>query len=163
MLTKGRRIKTLSLRAAPSVIVRFMDFSAFAWSAALSLLPISELRGGIPFAYFSGGMPLWLASLWCLAWNASVAVLGFVLLNTVHTFMSRFAWYAKIFEALLGRARRKLHGGVEKYGYWGILFSWRSPSLHRRMDRRARRLGPWHGDRQSNALVAGGGIAHARS
>jgi uncharacterized membrane protein len=99
-----------------------MDLHAFAWSAALSLLPISELRGGIPYAYFSGGMPLWLAALWCLAWNASVAVLGFVLLNTVHKLLSRFAWYARIFEALLGRARRKLHAGVEKYGYWGIFF-----------------------------------------
>jgi len=88
-----------------------------AWSALLSLAPVSELRGGIPVAA-AQGLPWYLAWVWCAAWNALVAPLCWVFLSTLHRLLSRFAFYRRLFAALAERARAKLHGSVEK---WGVL------------------------------------------
>jgi uncharacterized membrane protein len=57
--------------------------STYLWTAILSLLPVSELRGGIPFAMASGVE-------WYIAWpfaaavNALVAPLCWIFLSTIH-------------------------------------------------------------------------------
>lgn len=89
-------------------------------TVGLSLLPISELRGAIPFAVASGA-PLWLAALVSVAANALVGPLAFVFLETFHKLLYRWAFYAKIFDRLISRAREKVRAPVEKYGYLGIL------------------------------------------
>jgi uncharacterized membrane protein len=90
------------------------------WSAILSLTPISELRGAIPYAV-ANGMPLFLAALWCVAWNALAGPIAYVFLSTVHRLLYRWKAYASFFDRVVGRARAKVHASVEKYGYWGIV------------------------------------------
>ncbi|HRY54359.1 MAG TPA: small multi-drug export protein [Spirochaetia bacterium] len=89
------------------------------WSALLSLAPISELRGGIPFAVASG-VPLPAAAAWCAAWNALAGPLAYLFLNTAHRLLYRWAAYASFFDRFVARAREKVRPSVEKYGYWGV-------------------------------------------
>ncbi len=89
------------------------------WAAFLSLTPISELRGGIPYAV-ANGMPLLSAALWCLAWNALAGPIAYVFLQTVHKLLYRWGWYASFFDRFVERARAKVKPSVDKYGYWGL-------------------------------------------
>jgi len=88
-------------------------------SIALCLLPISELRGGLPYALASG-VPLAVALPVCVAANALVAPLVYLFLSTLHKLLSRWPVYLRFYEAVLARARTKVHAAVEKYGYWGL-------------------------------------------
>jgi uncharacterized membrane protein len=92
------------------------------WTALLSLLPISELRGGIPYALASG-LPWYAAYPLCAALNMLVAPLCWLFLSTVHRLLyrpDRFAWYRSLFDRLVERSRRKLQAGVDKWGPLGI-------------------------------------------
>jgi uncharacterized membrane protein len=89
-------------------------------SVLLCLLPISELRGGLPYALAHGLVP-WKAYLLCVAVNGLVAPLVFFFLATVHGLLERFQWYRHIFEKLVARSRRRVHEKVEKYGYAGLI------------------------------------------
>jgi uncharacterized membrane protein len=90
------------------------------WSAILSLLPISELRGAIPFAYWNG-MDLFAAAFWCVAWNSLASPIAYVFLATFHKLFYRWRPYASFFDRFVERARVKVHASVEKYGYWGLM------------------------------------------
>ena len=101
----------------------------YLWTALLSLLPISELRGGIPYA-MAHGIPWYIAWPFAAAVNALVAPLCWLFLSTVHRLFygvvtdgaarGGFAWYRNIFDRLVERARQKLHSGVEKWGALGV-------------------------------------------
>jgi len=90
------------------------------WSAFLSLTPISELRGAIPFAV-ANGMSLIPAALWCVAWNALAGPIAYLFLSSVHKFLYRWKPYASFFDRFVERARAKVHASVEQYGYWGLV------------------------------------------
>jgi uncharacterized membrane protein len=89
------------------------------WTALLSFLPISELRGGIPFA-IANGIPWYWAYLYCAGLNALVAPACWIFLSTLHRVFLKMAWYEKIFNRFVERARVKLHTQVEKWGWLGI-------------------------------------------
>jgi uncharacterized membrane protein len=97
-----------------------MDLATLAIAALLSLTPISELRGAIPFAV-ARGMPLLPAAAWCVAWNALAGPIAFLFLGSVHRLLYRWKRYADFFDRFVERARAKVHKEVERYGYWGIL------------------------------------------
>jgi uncharacterized membrane protein len=87
---------------------------------ALCLLPISELRGGLPFA-LSNEIPLPLAYLICVGANALVSPLVYLFLSSLHKLLERWRPYRRLFERLVERARRRVHAKVEKYGYAGLI------------------------------------------
>ncbi len=98
-----------------------MDPSTLLVSILLSLLPISELRGAIPYAYFND-VPLFLATPLCILVNAMVAPIAYTFLATFHTiFYKHWHWYASFFDRFVARAQHKISAKVDKYGYWGIL------------------------------------------
>ena len=97
-----------------------MNLTTILFSTLLALLPISELRGAIPFAVLRG-MDLVPAALICTAINALVPFLAFLFLSTVHRFLYKYKWYKKIFDHFVAKARIKVHTSVEKYGYLGLL------------------------------------------
>jgi len=97
-----------------------MDPTTLWTTVALSFLPISELRGAIPFAV-ARGVPLWQAALVATACNVLVAPVAFLFLETVHKLLYRWKFYAGVFDRFIARARGKVHEKVEKYGYLGIL------------------------------------------
>lgn len=96
-----------------------MKASSLVISALLSLAPISELRGAIPYAVATG-MPLVAAALWCVAWNALAAPIAYLFLGTFHKLFYRWKPYAAFFDRFVEKARGKVHASVEKYGYLGL-------------------------------------------
>ncbi len=98
-----------------------MNLTTLLMSIMLSLLPISELRGGIPYAYFNGASLL-LATPLCILTNALVAPIAYSFLATVHKiFHAHWAWYTSFFDSFVAQAQRRVYPKVSKYGYWGIL------------------------------------------
>jgi uncharacterized membrane protein len=106
----------------------------YLWTALLSILPISELRGGIPYAIVRG-IPWYFAWPFCAAVNALAAPLCWLFLSTVHRLFygtersggragdgkaAGFRWYRGLFDRFVERARKKLRRGVEKWGPLGI-------------------------------------------
>jgi len=85
-----------------------------------SLLPISELRGAIPFAV-SQSVPVWLAYLVAVGFNALVAPLAYLFLSTFHRLFLRMGWYARFFHRFIDKARLKVQDKVDRFGYLGIL------------------------------------------
>ncbi len=90
------------------------------YSIILSLLPIAELRGGLPYAYLVGGYPIWISYLVSVGANFFVGPIVFIFLETVHKWLINWTFYSKIFNKLVSRVRRKTSHLIEKYGFWGI-------------------------------------------
>ncbi len=97
-----------------------MDLPTLLTAVLLSFLPISELRGAIPYAV-ARGVPLPAAFLLAVGCNVLVAPFAFLFLGTLHGLLHRWAPYARLFDGIVERARAKVGGAVEKYGYWGLL------------------------------------------
>jgi uncharacterized membrane protein len=89
------------------------------WTAFLSFLPISELRGGIPFA-IAQGIPWYAAWLFAVCMNALIAPACWLFLCTLHRLFLRMAWYKNFFNRFVDRARKKLKAGVEKWGWLAV-------------------------------------------
>jgi uncharacterized membrane protein len=86
----------------------------------LTLAPIFELRGGIPFA-IARETPLLFTYFYCVILNALVGPLVFLFLNTVHRTFTRFPPYDRIVARVLERARKKLEPKIHKYEYLGLV------------------------------------------
>ena len=89
------------------------------WVSFLTLLPIAELRGGLPYA-IARGFPWFIAYPWCVFINALVSPIAYIFLDTVHNLLYRWGFYAGIFDKLVERARHKLTAKVERFGFWGV-------------------------------------------
>ena len=93
--------------------------TVYSWTVFLSFLPISELRGAIPFA-IANKLPWYWAygiSVFC---NALVAPVCWIFLSTLHKLFLKFTWYGLFFERFIDRARNKLHDNVERWGWLGV-------------------------------------------
>jgi uncharacterized membrane protein len=95
------------------------------WTSLLALLPISELRGAIPFA-IAREIPWYFAYPFAAFLNALVAPLCWLFLSSLHKLFLRlaerrfFSWYKKLFNRFVERARNKLHKNLEKWGWLGL-------------------------------------------
>ncbi|MDR2177460.1 MAG: small multi-drug export protein [Treponema sp.] len=95
------------------------DPLVFFFTAFLAFLPISELRGAIPFA-IANGIPWYIALPYTVILNALVAPVCWVFLSTLHKLFLPIKWYAGFFNRFVERARNRLQSGVEKWGWFGI-------------------------------------------
>jgi uncharacterized membrane protein len=88
-------------------------------------MPISELRGAIPFAV-AHGIPWYWAFLFAVICNILVAPVCWLFLATVHKLLygtepdKGIHWYKNVFDNFIERARKKLSAGFEKWGWLGI-------------------------------------------
>ena len=102
-----------------------MKPGVFLFTALLAILPISELRGAIPYA-IANGLPWYYAMPLAMAVNAMAAPICWIFLSTLHLLFMKlaekpfFSWYKKFFSSFVERSRRKLHRNVEKWGWLGI-------------------------------------------
>ncbi len=96
-----------------------MDPTTLLTACFLSLLPISELRGAIPYAV-ARGVSLPAAFALAVGCNLLVAPIAFLFLTTVQGLLYRWPFYARIFDRFVLRVRSKVSGPVERYGYWGL-------------------------------------------
>ncbi len=85
-----------------------------------SILPISELRGAIPYAVSQGFSIPAAASIAILA-NAIVPLIAFLFLESLHKLFYKIPVYKRFFDRFVEKARAKVHQKVEKYGYWGLM------------------------------------------
>ncbi len=86
----------------------------------LSLLPISELRGGIPYAV-AHDINLVTAFFLCVASNMLVIPIMYIFLETVHKIFYKVKIYRIIFDKYVDRTRKKAEKNVARFGYWGIM------------------------------------------
>jgi len=93
--------------------------SLYLWIAFLSFLPISELRGAIPFA-IANQVPWYAAYAMAVFLNAMVAPVCWIFLSTLHKLFLKMGWYRRFFERFIERARNKLAGKVERWGWPGV-------------------------------------------
>ncbi|HCM25480.1 MAG TPA: ligand-binding protein SH3 [Treponema sp.] len=96
-----------------------MDATTLLWTAFFSFLPISELRGAIPFAIARGMDWRW-AYLYSVGLNALVAPACWIFLSTFHKLFLKMGWYRSFFDGFVERARIKIHSEVERWGWLGI-------------------------------------------
>ena len=73
----------------------------------LSVLPISELRGGIPVAVASG-VGLLPAFMSCVLANILVIIPIFFFLDYIHTYLMKIQLYNKLFSLYLERVRKRV-------------------------------------------------------
>lgn len=97
-----------------------MNATVFVVAGLLSMLPISELRGAIPYA-LANQVPIPLAFLFCSLFNLLVAPFVYLFLSTVHRLLGRIQWYERVFARLLERARARVKSQVDRYGYVGVM------------------------------------------
>lgn len=91
------------------------------YTILLAIAPISELRGALPYAFFSGlSLPL----SFCISvfFNALVPLIAFLFLETVNKLLLKMTWYSKFFNNYLSKTRKKIEPKIQKYGYWGLMF-----------------------------------------
>jgi len=93
--------------------------SDYLYALVLSILPIAELRGGIPFALLSG-YPVWLSYSGCVAVNFLVGPLVFAFMNTLHKLLRKLTLYTRLFDWFEARVRKRTAQLIEKYGFWGV-------------------------------------------
>jgi len=88
----------------------------------LSLLPISELRGGIPVAVASG-VGWFPAFITCVAANVLVIIPVFFFLDYVHTYLMKVKIYERTFTMYFDRVRKRIETQFAKHTweYW-VLF-----------------------------------------
>jgi len=94
--------------------------SPYLQAFVLSLLPIAELRGGIPLAV-AHGIPLWNAYLLCVFANILVIPIVYIFLNSLHHLFYRLGFYRRTFDRYVNRTLSKAEDRVKKYGYWGVM------------------------------------------
>lgn len=79
----------------------------------LSMAPISELRGGIPFAIASGIHPL-TAYFVCVIANIIIIPIVYLFLNTLHLQFYKIKPYHRLFDKYINRNRHKLEKHIGK-------------------------------------------------
>jgi uncharacterized membrane protein len=89
-------------------------------SILLSLLPIAELRGGIPYAV-ANGITIPVAYLICVGSNILVIPIVYLFLETLHHQFYKIKAYRWFFDKWVDRTMRKAEKSVGKYGYWGVM------------------------------------------
>ena len=86
----------------------------------LSLLPVAELRGGIPYAVALGINPI-AAFIFCTLANILVTPICFLFLETLNKLLLKMRWYKKFFDFYI-KSIRKRKAKVEKlYETYGMI------------------------------------------
>ena len=93
--------------------------TVYFWTIFFSFLPISELRGAIPFA-IANKVPWYTAYAVAVFCNAMVAPACWVFLSTLNKLFLKIDRYKDLFERFIERARIKLHDKVERWGWLGV-------------------------------------------
>jgi len=95
-------------------------FAVYSIVAGLSFIPISELRGAIPFA-IANNVPWYTAFIMAVFFNALVTPVCWIFLSTLHKLFLKMNWYGRFFERFIEKARTKLHDKVERWGWLGLI------------------------------------------
>lgn len=99
-----------------------MDILLFLLGIILTVVPLIELRGGLPLVILAvkDSSPLWivLAFLLVTLINILLIFLIFLFLETLHLKLLKWKLYNRTFEKYLLRVQKKSHKLTEKEGIW---------------------------------------------
>jgi len=90
------------------------------YSILLSMMPIAELRGGIPYALANGISPI-TAYLVCVAANILAFPIVYLFFGFFHDLFYKMDWYKQLFDKLVLRTRSKVEANIDKWGFWGLM------------------------------------------
>ena len=90
------------------------------YSILLSMMPIAELRGGIPYALANGISPV-TAYFVCTLANILAFPIVYLFFGFFHDIFNKMNWYKRLFNKLVLRTRSKIGGNLEKWGFWGLM------------------------------------------
>lgn len=90
------------------------------YAIILSMMPIAELRGGIPFALANDINPV-KAYLICCAANILAFPIVYFFMGFFHDLFSKMSWYTKLFDKIVVRTRSRVGDNLEKWGFWGLM------------------------------------------
>lgn len=83
----------------------------------LSMLPVTELRGSLPLAYFQFNLPIAQAYFFSVLGNLTPAVFFLLLASPFHRWVSeKSGFLAKKWIKQLARAQKKFEGDYQKWG-----------------------------------------------
>lgn len=85
----------------------------------LSILPISEVRGALPFAFFDK-IPYYIAFPVSVLANFSISFFIFFFLDTLNKYLLKIPFYNKIFTRFANNAKEKISEKFSKYEYLGL-------------------------------------------
>jgi len=85
----------------------------------ISVLPVAELRGAIPFAIFNNINPA-LAYIISVIPNIAIIPVIFLFLNYANRHLLKIPIYANLFEKIVRRTRARTTKYIGKYGYLGL-------------------------------------------
>jgi uncharacterized membrane protein len=68
----------------------------------------------------ANGIPWYIAYPYTAVLNSLVAPVCWIFLSTLHKLFLKMTWYKRLFNRFVERAREKLRGGVEKWGWIGV-------------------------------------------
>ena len=90
------------------------------YAIILSMMPIAELRGGIPYALSHNINPV-TAYLICCAANILAFPIVYFFMGFFHDLFSKMGWYSALFDKIVIRTRKKVGDNLEKWGFWGLM------------------------------------------
>ena len=90
------------------------------YAILLSLLPIAELRGGIPYAIANNINPF-VAYFICVGANVLAFPIVFFFLEFLHPLFLKIDLYKNLFDGFVIKTREKLNDKIKKYGFWGLM------------------------------------------
>ena len=98
-----------------------MDLSQYKelWTFIISMVPVIELRGGLPFALAKGIHPL-LACIISIAGNFFPLPFILLFIRPIFKWMKKFSIFKKLIKKLEERAMNKSEQ-VTKYNFWGLM------------------------------------------
>ena len=90
------------------------------YAILLSLFPIAELRGGIPYALANNINPF-VAYFVCVGANILAFPIVFFFLEFLHPLFLKIDLYKNLFDKFVIKTREKLNDKIKKYGFWGLM------------------------------------------
>ncbi len=90
------------------------------WIIFLSIAPVAEVRGGIPYGIFASDISLPVVVIVSVISNVLVAPLSYAILHFLESRFRRLAFFDRFWSSTVLRSQRKVHPYVEKYGTLGI-------------------------------------------
>ena len=93
-------------------------------SILLTLMPLIELRGGMPVAIqyaISHNYPIWFVFILIVIVNILIIPIVFLFLDYLNKFFLKFNFYQKFFNFFLERARKKAEKVEKQMKVWGFL------------------------------------------
>lgn len=97
-----------------------MSFLELIWIIFLSILPVSELRGGMIYSVVAGINPL-TAFFICTIANILAIFIAFFFLDCINKWLMKMGWYRNFFNSYLEKKREKIKSLEKSYSNYGFL------------------------------------------